>query len=89
MAHKTISVTFSIEAQNWRDGQFSIPVEYCRLLGVDQGDPVLLSIRSWDGYTPLYAGSEQLKSGNEIYSNALRDAVSAGQVLIVEVSAAK
>lgn len=89
MAHKTLAVTFTIEAQSWRDGQFSIPVEYCRLLGVDQGDSVLLFIRAWDGHTPLYTGTEELKSGNEVYSDALRDAVSAGQRLIIEVSPTK
>jgi bifunctional DNA-binding transcriptional regulator/antitoxin component of YhaV-PrlF toxin-antitoxin module len=89
MAHTTLAITFTIQAQEWRDGQFTIPIEYCRLLEVDSGDKVLLFIRAFNGHTPLYTGTEELKSGNEVYSDKLRDAVSAGQQIIVEVSGTK
>jgi len=86
MAHSTLSITFSIQAQQWRDGQFTIPIEYCKLLGVDAGDKVALSVRAWNTPQPLYTGTEELKSGNEVYSDKLRDAVKAGLQLIVEVA---
>jgi bifunctional DNA-binding transcriptional regulator/antitoxin component of YhaV-PrlF toxin-antitoxin module len=89
MAHQTLSITFTIQAQEWRDGQFTIPIEYCRLLEVDQGDKVLLFIRLWNGHHPVFTGTEELKSGNEVYSDKLRDAISAGDQIIVEVSAVK
>jgi bifunctional DNA-binding transcriptional regulator/antitoxin component of YhaV-PrlF toxin-antitoxin module len=89
MAHQTLSITFTIQAQEWRDGQFTIPIEYCRLLEVNQGDSVLLFIRLWNGHQHVFTGTEELKSGNEVYSDKLRDAVKAGDQLIVEVSAVK
>ena len=89
MAHQTLSITFTIQAQEWRDGQFTIPIEHCRILGVDQGDKVLLFVRKWNGHDHIYTGTEELKSGNEVYSEKLRDAIEAGTQLIVEVSAVK
>ena len=89
MAHQTLSITFTIQAQEWRDGQFTIPIEYCRILGVGQDDKVLLFVRKWNGHDHIFTGTEELKSGNEVYSKKLRDAVKAGEQLIVEVSAVK
>lgn len=87
MAHQILSVTFRIEAQSWRDGQFTIPVEVCSILGVEGGGSVHLVVSAPMKHI-IYTGVEELKSGNEVYSDGLRDAVTAGDQLVVEVSAA-
>ena len=88
MAHNILGIIFHIDAQDWRDGQLSIPIEYCRLLDVEAGDEVFLLIRAYNGHRTFYSGKETLKSGNEVYSEGLREAVKAGESVIIEVSKA-
>ncbi len=78
---KVLSAEFEIEAQSWRDGQFSIPTEIIDLMGVSKADDLILEITSSKG-TRIIRG--KIKSGNEIYGN-LFDHISSGELLRVRV----
>jgi bifunctional DNA-binding transcriptional regulator/antitoxin component of YhaV-PrlF toxin-antitoxin module len=82
--HQVVSVTYDIDAQAHRDGQFSVPKEVCDLLGVNGGDKVRVVIETPEGRTPPI--DTELRSGKEIYGPEIRAHVKAGQRIRVTVS---
>ena len=86
MASNIIAVEFHVNAQLWRDGQLTIPKEICQLLSIWQGDTIAVVITDRNSLSVIFAGREELKSGNEIYSDQLRASVERGHAIIVRVS---
>lgn len=83
MAHKIISVTYEIDAQNHKDGQFSVPKKICEFLELNSEDNVALEIISSKG---ALSTQSKLASGYEIYGQNISNHVSAGEKITVTVS---
>jgi bifunctional DNA-binding transcriptional regulator/antitoxin component of YhaV-PrlF toxin-antitoxin module len=79
------SISFEINAQKHRDGQFSVPSKGCQTLGLENGDNIKLVIQSSDGAV-LWSGIKKLSSGKEIYGPEIKDVVKAGQHLKITAS---
>lgn len=78
MAHEVLSVTFEIDAQEYKDARFTVPQEVCGILGLKSGDDIVLVIQHPSG-GPVFSGTKELSSGTEIYGPELADHVKAGQ----------
>ncbi len=77
------SVTFEVDAQKHRDGQFTIHKEVREILGLKSKSLVSLIIETPYG---KYEGVKTLKSGPEIYGRDLPQYVKAGQRIKVTAS---
>lgn len=78
------SVTYEIDAQNHRPGQFTVPMAVCDILGLEPGDAITLVIR-----TPKkleFEVTKPLASGTEIYGPDIAEHVEAGARLRVTAS---
>lgn len=82
---KTISVTFEINAQKHRDGQFTVPKSVCELLELEYLDDIYLVVQNTKGKT-LLVGVFPLRSGTEIYGPVVKDAIKSGQLIRVTAS---
>ncbi|HYO49304.1 MAG TPA: hypothetical protein VEW94_05585 [Chloroflexia bacterium] len=80
MASNIYAVTFESEAQSHKDGQFSIPKEVCKILGLTSNDEIYLDIRTPSGRVKV---CKQLKSGFEIYGAEIAQYVKASQPITV------
>ena len=83
MAATIISVTFEVDAQNHKDGQFSVPKAVCSILGLDAGEDITVIIES-SASKPKIA--TKLASGTEIYGSEIAQYVKAGQRIRVTAS---
>jgi len=81
--HKIISVTFEVDAQNCKDGQFSVPKKVCDFLEVTGDDNIKLEITS---NSQSHKYETKLKSGNEIYGGNLAEYVKKGSRITVKIS---
>ena len=79
------SVTFQINAQKHKDGQFSVTKNVCDALGLKGGDMVSLVITSPQGRDTF---KSKLSSGTEIYGTKIAELVKAGDPIEVEISRA-
>jgi hypothetical protein len=84
MNAKIISVTFEIDAQQWRP-QFSVPKEVCELLRIRSGNEIKLVILDQLGNV-LLDGTKFLKSGTEIYGLDVAGRIAPGQRIRVQVA---
>jgi hypothetical protein len=88
VAYKILAVTFEVDAQKNRDGQFTIPNEIRNILGLKYEDNVHLVFEVSPGEQETRI--KQSKSGPEIYdieaNPDLRRFVKAGQRIKVTVS---
>ena len=77
------SVTYEIDAQSHRAGQFSVPKAVCDILNLGPGDAIALVIR-----TPKvqFEITKPLASGTEIYGPDIAEYVAAGVRLRVTAS---
>lgn len=78
--HEIISVTFEINAQHHRDGQFSVPKKVCDILGLGNGDDIKLIVATAAGRVEANA---KLKSGMEIYDPVFKQYVKSGDLITV------
>jgi bifunctional DNA-binding transcriptional regulator/antitoxin component of YhaV-PrlF toxin-antitoxin module len=88
MAYEILAVTFEIDAQKTRDGQFTVPKPVRDILGLNFEKEVHLVIENSTGQRRTRV--KQLKSGPEIYDTEanpdLREFVKAGQRIKVTAS---
>lgn len=77
------SVTYEIDAQSHRGGQFTVPKAVCDILGLQAGDQVALVIK-----TPkvTFEATKPLSSGTEIYGPEIAEYVEAGTRLRITAS---
>ena len=75
------AVEYEINAQNWRDGQFSIPARIAEILGLSPNDKALIEVTSQKGTKHFII---TVKSGLEVYG--LGDHVVAGELVRVRVT---
>lgn len=69
-----ISITFEINAQSHRDGQFTVPKQVCDLLGLKPGEEISSLIE------PMKIPTiKKLSSGTEIYGSDISNYVKAGK----------
>jgi hypothetical protein len=80
MSFNALSVEFEIDAQKWREGQFSIPKAICDLLEIGHESDALVEITTRMG-TKCYRVT--IKSGYEVYK--LPDILK-GELIRVRVS---
>lgn len=75
MSATICSVTFEIDSQPHRSGQFSVPKAVCDILGLRPGDQVALIIK-----TPkvTFEATKPLSSGTEVYGPEIAEYVEAG-----------
>lgn len=83
MAAKITTVTFEIDAQHHKDGQFSIPKKVCDLLEIQNGGKIALIIKSSSGTKEFI---KKLSSGTEIYGADISQCVKAGEKITVTAS---
>jgi len=83
MAPTIISITFEIDAQNHKDGHFSVPRGVCNLLGLQAGDDIALFIKSSSRTLEI---TKKLSSGTEIYGSDIAECVKAGERITVTAS---
>ena len=81
MTSRVFSVKYEINAQNWRDGQFSIPVDVANILALQDEDQLSLEVCSHKGVKTFIT---TMKSGKEIYG--LSEHVDAGELVVVSVT---
>ena len=81
MKPKVISITFEVDAQSHKDGQFTVPKEICDLLAIGNGSNVIVEIN--DKKIPT-----ELKSGTEIYGSDFNTLVKAGEKIKVTLMCA-
>jgi hypothetical protein len=84
MATTIISVTFEVDAQRHKDGQFSVPKNVCDLLRLQDEDYIALVIKSADGVK--FKTTKKLSSGKEIYGPEISEHVKAGDRITVTAS---
>jgi hypothetical protein len=86
--HKVVAIVFETKAQEWRDGQFSVPEEVTDLLGLKGSDEIALVVRRLDpSREVLYIGVKPLMSGKEIYGAAdIGKCLKRGERILVEAS---
>jgi hypothetical protein len=88
MAHQVLAVTFEVDAQNARDGQFSMPKVVCDILKLKEEDRVRPIFDTPSG--EQVSRDKQLKSGLEIYDTKndpdLREFIKAGERITVTAS---
>jgi|SRR5690606_962130 len=75
------SVEYEINAQNWRDGQFSIPKKVADILSLQPGSNVIVEITSSKGTKSFIM---TIKSGLELYG--LSDHVESQELVRVRVT---
>ncbi|MFC2063711.1 hypothetical protein ACFLXB_01265 [Chloroflexota bacterium] len=85
MKPNILSVTFEINAQSHKDGQFTVPNDVCIILGLDNEDMIRLVVET-PGGTHLFSGEKKLSSGHEIYGPEINNFVKAGQRIRVHAS---
>lgn len=76
MTPKIVSITFEIDAQSHRDGQFTIPAKVCELLELKPEDDIVLFIET---SSATFATIQKLSSGTEIYGPEVSRYVKAGE----------
>jgi hypothetical protein len=81
-----VSVTFDIDAQSHKNGQFSVPRRVCDILGLRNRDHIDLVIRSSAGTLET---TKRLSSGTEIYGSEIAGHVKAGERIQVTASRPK
>lgn len=79
MNHKVLSVTFETNAQSHKDGQFTVPREVCDLMGIGNGDMIMVEIKG-------HKISAKLASGTEVYGPEFRELIKAGERIVVAIS---
>lgn len=83
MTAKITAVTFEIDAQRYRNGQFSIPKKMCDLLEIQNGGEIALIIKS---SSCTLETIKNLLSGTEIYGADISQCVKAGEKITVTAS---
>jgi hypothetical protein len=83
---RIVGVTFETKAQEWRDGQFSVPKEVTNILKLQDGDDIALVVRRLEPLELLYIGTKALKSGKEIYGAVDLGCLKRGERILVEAS---
>ena len=78
---KFFSVEYEINAQNWRNGQFSLQKKIAKILELEPSDKALIEVTSHKGTRSFIVN---VKSGLEIYG--LEDYVNSGELIRVKVS---
>ena len=79
MKPKVISITFEVDAQNHKDGQFTVPKEICDLLEIRGGDKIFVEIKNQRIPT-------ELKSGTEVYGTEFSSLIKAGERIRVTLN---
>ena len=82
---KIISITFEINAQKHRNGQFTVPRKVCDLLNLKPHNHIHLDVMDTNE-RELISDVFQLRSGTEIYGPELRKIIKSGQRIIVTAS---
>ncbi len=75
------SVEYEIGAQNWRDGQFSLPRKIAEILELKSSDKALIEVTSHKGTKSFVVN---IKSGLEVYG--LKNHVDSGEFIRVKIS---
>ncbi len=83
MTTTIIAVTFEVDAQHHKDGQFTVPKKVCDLLELKSGDEIKVAIKS---SSATFEITKKLSSGTEIYGTDISRHVKAGDRIIVTVS---
>ena len=75
------SIEYEINAQSWRDGQFSVPKKVADTLNIKPNDKALIEVSSNKGTKSFIV---TIKSGLEVYG--LKEHIESGELLRVKVS---